>query len=69
VTNASVVSKRPAMDAAFCNALRVTLVDRRSPPSPDRYSSAATSAFVAFALLHFLDHERAFLARVVGELR
>src|SRR5215831_18973976 len=26
VTNASVVSNRPAMDAAFCNALRVTLV-------------------------------------------
>src|SRR4029077_4089763 len=25
-------------------------------------------AFVAFALLNFLDHERAFLARVVGEL-
>src|SRR6266550_398651 len=48
VTNASVVSNRPAMDAAFCSALRVT--------------------FVAFALLHFFDNERAFCASVIGKL-
>ena len=31
VTNASVVSNRPAIDAAFCNALRVTLVGSTMP--------------------------------------
>src|SRR5436190_9146304 len=29
VTNTSVVSNKPAMDAAFCNALRVTLIVMR----------------------------------------
>jgi hypothetical protein len=31
VTNASVVSNRPAMEAAFCSAVRVTLVGSTIP--------------------------------------
>ena len=44
MTNASVVSNRPAIDAAFCNALRVTLVGSTIPAfTRSVYSPVATS--------------------------
>ena len=66
---ASVVRRRPEIEAAFCNALRVTLVGSTTPAfTRSVYSSGRhVVAFVAFALLHFLHDERAFLAGVIGE--
>src|SRR6266403_1161356 len=44
VTSASVVSNRPAIEAAFCNALRVTLVGSTMPAfTRSTYSPLATS--------------------------
>ncbi len=44
VTMASVVSNRPEIDAAFCNALRVTLVGSTMPAfTKSVYSPVATS--------------------------
>ena len=67
---ASVVSNRPEIDAAFCNALRVTLVGSTTPAFTRSFVFAGGDVvtFVAFARLDFLHDERAFLARVIGEL-
>src|SRR5213076_173902 len=55
VTSASVVSNRPAIDDAGLYQI-------------DIFTLGDVVTFVAFALLHFLDNERAFRAGVVGQL-
>src|SRR5260370_27032474 len=70
VTNASVVSIRAEIEAAFCSAVRVTLVGSTTPAfTRSSYLPVATlNPFIAAALLDFLDDQSAFLASVVGEL-
>src|SRR6266550_4550215 len=69
VTMASVVSNKPEIEAAFCNALRVTFVGSTMPAfTRSVYSPVDVVTFVALARLDFLHNERAFLARVIREL-
>jgi len=69
VTNASVVSNRPAMDAAFCSAERVTWSDRRFPPLPGRCIRRSRRRSLRCLCASSLPRQRARLrARIVGKL-
>jgi hypothetical protein len=70
VTIESVVSSRPAIEAAFCSAVRTTLAGSMTPAlNMSTYSPVSALKPMAAALLaHHLDHDRAVLARVLGDL-
>ena len=69
-TTHSVVSSRPAMDAAFCSAVRVTLVGSMTP-GHDQVLVLVGLGVVAVAqlrrLLHLAHDDRALGARVLGD--
>ena len=70
-TRASVVRSRPATEAAFCRAVRVTLAGSMMPAAV-RSSRAPVSALspvaVLLAGLHLLHHHRAFDSGIGGDL-
>src|SRR6516165_6997143 len=72
VTNASVVSMRAAIEAAFCSAVPVpTTLAGSTTPAFTRSSylpRANVEPFIAAALLDFLDDQSACLASAVAEL-
>src|SRR6516164_670955 len=70
VTNASVVSMRAAIEAAFCSAVPTTLAGSTTPAfTRSSYLPIANvEPFIAAALLDFLDDQSARLASAVAEL-
>jgi hypothetical protein len=70
VTNASVVSMRAEIEAAFCSAVRVSLgrIDDASLQQVLVFAGSYVEPFIPTAFLDFLDDQSAFLASVVGEL-
>src|SRR5689334_18952734 len=69
VINASVVSKRAEIEAAFCSAVRVTLVGSTTPALHQVlvFAGSHVEPFIATALLDFLDDYCAFLASVFSQ--
>jgi len=70
VTNASVVSMRAEIEAAFCSAVRVSFgrIDDASLQQVLVFAGSYVEPFIPTAFLDFLDDQSAFLASVVGEL-
>ena len=65
---ASVVRSRPAIDAAFCSAVRVTLVGSMTPACDQvlvRVGQRVVAEVLVLRLAHLLDDDRAFAARVL----
>jgi hypothetical protein len=70
VTNASVVSMRAEIEAAFCSAVRSHLgrIEDAGLHQVLVFAGSHVETFIAAALHDFLDDQSAFLASVVGEL-
>ena len=68
-TIASVVSSRPATDAAFCSAVRTTLVGSTMPAfiRSSNSSVAALKPKAPLPFVHLVEDDRAFPAGVVGD--
>jgi hypothetical protein len=68
-TTHSVVSKSLAIEAAFCNAVRVTLVGSTTP-EVTRFSYASLGVIPEVLILrlpHFGQHDRPLAIRVLGD--
>jgi hypothetical protein len=63
-----VVSKRAAIEAAFCSAVRVTLVGSTDLHQILVLTGSHVEPFIAAALLDFLDDYCAFMAGVFSQL-